>query len=134
MAARCGWVFNIPRGFTGNDGCTGAQGPPFANALVDSVTTLNPSENATVQTSFEDNNVRFQFGIPRGQNGNDGGMGQQGQPGEVTSVQLSSAINGTSNNSNAVNTLAMTVSDPPSVGDVQAIAAKLDELILVLRR
>ncbi len=133
-------IFNIPRGFTGNDGGTGAQGgpgpqgPPFANAVVDSVSTLNPGDNATVQTSFDGSNVRFQFGIPRGQNGNDGGSGPQGQPGEVTNMQLNSAINGTSNNSNGVNTLVMTVSDPPTVGEVQAIASKLDELILALRR
>jgi hypothetical protein len=145
-------IFNLPRGFTGNDGAAGTpgsngsngndggqgpqgpQGPPFANALVDSVTTLNPGDNATVQTSFDGSNVRFQFGIPSGQNGNDGGSGPQGPPGEVTNAQLNSAINGTSNNSNAVNTLVMTVSDPPTVGEVQAIASKLDELILALRR
>ena len=133
-------IFNIPRGFTGNDGGTGAQGgpgpqgPPFANAIVDSVTTLNPGDNATVQSHFDGSNVRFQFGIPRGFNGNDGGSGPQGAPGEVTNMQLNSAINGTSNNSNAVNTLVMTVSDPPTVGEVQAIASKLDELILALRR
>jgi len=34
----------------------------------------------------------------------------------------------------AVNALVMTMSDPPTVGEVQAIAIKLDELILVLRR
>ncbi|MFN0078646.1 MAG: hypothetical protein ACKVY0_19470 [Prosthecobacter sp.] len=133
-------IFNLPRGFTGNDGGTGAQGgpgpqgPPFAQAVVDSVTTLDPGQPATVQTSFDGSNVRFTFGIPRGQNGNDGGSGPQGQPGEVTSMQLNSAINGTSNNSNGVNPLVMTVSDPPTVGEVQAIASKLDELILALRR
>jgi hypothetical protein len=133
-------VFNLPRGFTGNDGGTGAQGgpgpqgPPFANAIVDSVTTLNPGDNATVQTSFDGSNVRFQFGIPRGFNGNDGGSGPQGSPGEVSNVQLNSAINGTSNNTNAVSLVGMTVSDPPTVGEVQAIASKLDELILALRR
>ncbi len=126
--------FGIPQGIEGPQGATGPQGPPFANALVDGVTTLNPGDNATVQTSFDGNNVRFQFGIPRGPNGNDGGSGPQGPPGEVTTMQLNSAINGTSNNSNGVNTLVMTVSDPPTVGEVQAIASKLDELILALRR
>ena len=131
------FTFGIPRGndgSTGGSGPPGPQGPPFANALVDGVTTLNPGDNATVQSSFDGSNVRFQFGIPRGQNGNDGGMGAQGPPGEVTTMQLNSAINGTSNNSNAVSTLGMTVSDPPTVGEVQAIASKLDELILALRR
>ena len=49
-------------------------------------------------------------------------------------MQLSSAINGTSNNSNGVGLLGMTVSDPPTQSEVQAIADKLDELILALRR
>lgn len=126
--------FGIPQGLDGPQGATGAQGPAFANAVVDGVTTLNPGENATVQTNFDGSNVRFQFGIPRGQTGNDGMQGPQGPPGEVTNAQLTSAINGTSSNSNGVNTLVMTVSDPPTVGEVQAIADKLDELILALRR
>jgi len=123
-----------PQGGSGPQGNDGPQGPPFANALVDSVTTLNPGDNATVQTSFDGSNVRFQFGIPRGFPGNDGGTGPQGQPGEVSNAQLSSAINGTSNNSNAVAALGMTVSDPPTQGEMQAIASKLDELIAALRR
>ncbi len=134
------FAFGIPRGFTGNDGSTGAQGPqgpqgpPFAQLVVDSVTTLDPSNPAAVNLSFDGTNIHFQFAIPRGYPGNDGGSGPQGPPGEVTTMQLNSAINGTSNNSNAVNTLAMTVSDPPTQGEVQAIASKLDELILALRR
>ena len=122
------FVFGIPRG------SDGAQGPPFSNAIVDSVNTLNPGDNAQVSTSFDGSNVHFQFGIPRGFNGNDGGTGGQGPPGEVTNAQLGSAINGTSNNSNGVSTLNMTVSDPPTQGEMQAIATKLDELIAALRR
>ncbi len=123
--------FGIPRG---NDGGIGSQGPPFANAVVDGVSTLNPGDNAQVQTSFDGSNVHFNFGIPRGQNGNDGGPGGQGPPGEVTNAQLSGAISGTSNNSNGVSALNMTVSDPPTQGEMQAIASKLDELISALRR
>jgi hypothetical protein len=69
------FTFGIPRGAdgtNGSNGTNGAQGPPFANAVVDSVTTLNPGDNATVQTTFDGSNVRFQFGLPRGFNGNDG--------------------------------------------------------------
>ncbi len=129
--------FSVPRGFTGSDGQTGSagpQGPAFASALIDGVTTLNPGENATVVVSFDGSNVHFQFGVPRGFPGNDGGAGPQGQPGEVTNMQLNSAIGGTSSNSNAVSTLGMTVSDPPIQSQVQTIADKLDELILALRR
>jgi hypothetical protein len=128
------FFFGIPRGMDG------VSSPPINSFIIDGVSTLNPGEPATVQTSFDGASVRFTFGIPRGSDGssgNDGGtgpQGPQGPPGEVTNAQLSSAIAGTSNLSNAVNTLGMAVSDPPTQGEVQAIASKLDELILALRR
>ena len=122
------FIFDIPRGF---DGGEGGQGPPFAQAVVDGVTTLNPGDNATVDVSFDGSNVRFHFGIPRG---NDGGTGSDGQPGEVTNADLSSAIDGTSTNSNGVSTLGLVASDPPTQSEVQQIADKLDELINALRR
>jgi hypothetical protein len=136
--ASVSFLFGIPRGndgtngSNGNDGGPGAQGPPFANAIVDSVTTLNPGDNATVQTIFDGSHVRFQFGIPRGQNGNDGGSGP---PGEVTNAQLSSAIAGTSNLSNAVATLDTPfANDPPTLADLELMRAKMNELITALRR
>ncbi len=137
------FTFGIPRGNGGNDGAQGAQGPPFSTALVDGVTTLNPGDSATVQTIFDGANVRFTFGIPRGNdgaqggpggNGSDGSPGSQGPPGEVTNAQLSAAITGTSNNTNGVSTLGLTVSDPPTQSEMQQIVNKLDELILNGRR
>src|ERR1051325_6374728 len=58
-----------PQGAGGSQGDPGPQGPPFGNALVDSTTTLDPGESASVSTSFDGSNVRFNFGIPRGQEG-----------------------------------------------------------------
>jgi hypothetical protein len=52
----------------------------------------------------------------------------------ATHAALSSAIGGTSSNSNGVGNLSLGVSDPPTQGEVQAIADKLDELINALRR
>lgn len=52
----------------------------------------------------------------------------------ATNASLEGSINGTSSNSNGVATLGMSISDPPSQGEVQAIADKLDELINALRR
>jgi hypothetical protein len=49
-------------------------------------------------------------------------------------AQLSAEIGATSANSNAAGTLGMAMSDPPTQGEVQAIAGKLDELINALRR
>ena len=49
--------------------------------------------------------------------------------------QLNAAIAGTSNNSNGVGPLSLTINNnPPQPGDVQPIADKVDELINALRR
>jgi hypothetical protein len=130
------FTFGIPRGNDGNqgpqggsgsDGGPGPQGPPFAQAVVDGVTTLDPGQAATVQTSFDGSNVRFTFGIPRG---SDGSNGSDGAPGEVSNAQLNSAINGTSNNTNAVSTLDTGFADP----DMEALRLKMNEMILNGRR
>lgn len=112
-------------GQTGPEGPMGMQGPPFANAVVDGVTTLPAGDQATVSVSFDGANVRFSFGIPQG---------QSGPPGEVTQAALNTAIAGTSTNSNLVGTLGMAVSDPPTQAEMQTLANKVDELILALRR
>ena len=77
-----------------------------------------------MSVSFDGSNVRFTFGIPRG---NDGA---QGPPGEVTNAQLSSAISGTSNNSNAVAILDTPFADP----DAESMRQRFNELVLALRR
>jgi hypothetical protein len=133
------FTFGIPRGNDGSQGQPGnngsdggqgpqgAQGPPFAQAVVDGVTTLDPGQAATVQTSFDGSNVRFTFGIPRG---NDGSNGSDGAPGEVSNAQLNSAISGTSNNTNGVSTLDTGFADP----DMEALRQKVNEMILNGRR
>ena len=121
-------------------------------AQVDGVSTVEPSDPAVVTLSVADGTLHFSFALPRGTSGSDGiagsngsdgapgqpgPQGEQGPPGEsgqVTLQQLDDAIGGTSANSNNVATLGMTVSDPPTQSEVQDIANKLDELILVLRR
>ena len=52
----------------------------------------------------------------------------------ATLAQLAGEISGTSASSNAVGTLGMGVSDPPTQAEVQTIADKIDELINTLRR
>jgi len=115
------------QGPPGNDG---AQGPPFAQAIVDSVTTLDPGNPATVDVSFDGSNVRFTFGIPRGSDGSNGSDGSQGPPGEISQAQLDSAISGTSANTNSVSTLDSPFADP----DMEALRQKLNEMILNGRR
>lgn len=132
-----------PQGIPGNNGSDGApglngndgqQGPPFAQAVVDAVNTLDPGQPASVGVSFDGSNVRFTFGLPRGQDGSNGSDGAPGAAGEVSTSQLNNAISGTSNNSNGVSMLSLNVSDPPTQSDVQVLANKLDELINALRR
>lgn len=119
-------------GNNGSDGGPGPQGPPFAQAVIDSVTTLPPGTNATVSVVFDGSNVRFTFGIPAGFNGNNGA---DGAPGEVTNAQLASAIAGTSGNSNAVSTLDTPFTNEPATSaDLELMRAKYNELVLALRR
>jgi hypothetical protein len=137
--------FDLPRGYDGNNGADGeqgppgndgiqgqpgndgAQGPPFAQAVVDGVNTLEPWESAAVDVSFDGSNVRFTFGIPRG---NDGSNGSDGAPGEVSLQQLDDAISGTSANTNTVSTLDNSYADP----EMEELRQKLNELIVALRR
>ena len=134
------FTFTLPRGNDGQQGQPGTngsdggpgpqgpqgpQGPPFAQAIIDAVTTLNPGEAATAGVMFDGSNVRFTFGIPRG---------ADGAPGQVTAAQLDTAIAGTSGNTNAVGTLDTAPGDPPSLADYEALRAKLNELILNGRR
>ena len=56
-----------------------------------------------------------------------GPQGPQGDPGPED-------LSGTAQNPPAVSPLMMTVSNPPTQAEMQAIANKLDELIEVLKR
>ena len=60
--------------------------------------------------------------------------GIQSPAGIVTNETLGTAIAGTSANTNNVQLLGLTVSDPPTQSEMQAIANKLDELITAQRR
>ncbi len=130
-------ISSIPKGDQGDPGIqgipgdTGAQGPPFAQAIIDAVSTLDPGQPATAQVGFDGNNVHFTFGIPRGETGGTGDQGQQGPPGEVTLGQMQAA---TSANTNSVSTLDTTfTNDPPTLADFEALRSKVNELILALR-
>jgi hypothetical protein len=122
-------------GLQGLQGIPGSPGQPFANVIIDGVNTLNSGEPASVWISFDGVNVHLVFNIPRGPQGE---QGIQGPPGEVTNAAMasaiSSAITGTSNNTNGVALLNLTVSDPPAQAEMQAIANKIDELINALRQ
>jgi hypothetical protein len=105
---------------------------------VDGVTTLDPGQQATVDVTFDGSNVRFQFAIPRGNDGSNGSDGSQGPPGEVSQSQLdsaiSSAINGTSANTNGVSTLGQTADSSYNQSQMQDVLNKLDEFLNAARR
>ncbi|MBL9155556.1 MAG: hypothetical protein JNK37_23970 [Verrucomicrobiales bacterium] len=125
------FTFAIPRGDVG------AQGPSFASAQVDAVTSLNPGDLAQASLTFDGSVLRFSFGIPRGFDGSpgtNGADGQPGLPGEVSQAALDAALATTSANSNGVSLLNLFVSDPPTQGELQVVANKIDELIQALRR
>ena len=129
------FTFAIPRGVPGGNGADGAQGPPFASAIVDGVSTLNPGDAATVGVSFDGTSVHFTFGLPRGADGTNGTNGSDGAPGEVSNATLAAAIAETSANTNAVGTLDMPfANDPPTPADMESLRAKINELILAARR
>ena len=120
--------FVLPRGTegpTGEPGQNGAPGAGVSGAVVDSTTTLNPGDPASASASFDGSLVHFSFGIP---------PGPQGPPGEVTNSQLSSAIAGTSSNSNAVAALSFGAGPDYDAAQQQDIIAKINELISALRR
>ena len=93
---------------------------------------------------------------PQGQTGETGApgpTGPQGPPGDVNTQQLNDAVAAeaavraaadasvaanaaadSSANTNAVATLDFAPSDPPTLADYQSLQAKLNELILALRR
>ena len=137
----------------GPPGPPGPQGAPFASAIVDTVTTLNPGDPASVTAGFDGTNVHFTFGIPRGATGSDGPpgaqgpqgndgaqgpTGPQGPQGEVAAQQLTdglaatlaSAIANSSANTNSVPMLDTPFADP----GLEALRQRANELIQVLRR
>jgi len=106
----------------------------ITGALTQNTGTLPPGSNATAEVTLNAGTLTFTFGIPAG------------TPGEVTQAQLSNdlvncqnaamlaTLPQTSANSNAVSLLGLTVSDPPTQAEVQAVADKVDELLNALRR
>ena len=117
----------------GNQGEQGSQGPEgrYVSGVEDS-----GMGQAIIRMS--DGSTYGPFTVASGPAGDQGPQGEQGPQGDVSASDMENAINnalgGTSNNSNSVAQLEMTVSDPPTQSEMQTIANKLDELIAALRR
>ena len=103
--------------------------PTITSAVVDAVNTLPAGDPAAVDASVTSGVLHLTFGIPEG---------PSGPPGEVTQAGLDSAIADalalTSSNSNAVSLLSEAADSSYNQTQMQTVMAKLDELILALRR
>lgn len=131
------FAFTLPQGAEGATGAQGLPGPPFASAVVDAVTTVNPGDPAAVAVSFDGATVHFSFAIPQGNAGGQGVQGEtgiQGPPGEVTLADLNNAMQATLNQSSNVSNAVPTFDSPLAHPDMEALRQKLNELILALRR
>ncbi len=108
----------------GPPGAEGPVGPVFSNIQIGTVTTGAPGAPAGASVSINGNNVELSFTIPQG----DPGVGG------VTPSDLAIAVAGTARNPSTVVPLSMSVSNPPMQGEVEAVIAKLNELIAALMR
>ena len=109
----------------GPAGPAGPQGPAFSNIQIGSVTTGTPGSPAGAQVNVFGNNVELSFTIP---------AGDTGPAGEVTQSALNSAIMGTAQNPTGISTLSLTISDPPTKAEVEAILGFANTLLSALQR
>ncbi len=72
--------------------------------------------------------------VPAGPPGADGADGADGAPGEVSAADLVAERINHAANPSGVSVLALSVSDPMTQAQGEAIVAKLNELITALRR
>lgn len=83
-------------GLNGKDGVNGQNGQngTTPNIQIGTVETLEPNEHATVTRTGTDEEPLFNFGIPKGQQGEQGIPGQDGQPGQDGVDGKDATING----------------------------------------
>ena len=100
-------IQTIPQGPPGPEGAPGPQGEPGAEGPP---------------------------GTPGGPPGPQGEPGPEGPPGEVSAEQLAAAVASTARNPDGLAPLALTISDPPTQAEVQAILDAHDALLAALQR
>ena len=105
-------------------GPAGPEGPAFSSIQIGGVTTVDPGTPAAVSVSVFGNNVELSFSIPKGD------PGSAGVTSEDVTTAIANEITGTARNPSGVGDLSISSSDP----DVQAVIAKINELLNALRR
>jgi hypothetical protein len=102
----------------------------ITGAQVDSTNTGAPGNPATAGVTLSAGVLHFDFTtIPAGQDGEVTQAQLSNDLANNSNYDLSQAMAVSSNNSNGVSLLGVSVSDPPTQAEVQSIANKLDELI-----
>jgi hypothetical protein len=109
-------------------GPAGPPGPTLANIQATGVTTGDPGTGASASAMMNAGNVELSFTIPRGEPGASGVTSS-----EVTSAITNERINNAQNPTSA-QTLSLSLSDPPTLAEVQAILSKVSELFTALQR
>ena len=109
-------------------GPAGPVGPAFSNIQIGGVTTAAPGTPASASVIVNGSNVELSFTIPQGDPGS-GGVSST----DVTNA-IASEIAGTARNPSTVSAFTMSVSTQPTQSEVEAVIAKLNELIGALQR
>ncbi|MCX6899711.1 MAG: hypothetical protein NT105_13560 [Verrucomicrobia bacterium] len=130
--------FSVASGPQGETGSAGADGR--------SVTNIRDIGSGSFMVDMSDGSSYGPFTPPpgatgergsdgmSGANGMDGAPGPQGPAGDVSAQQLSDAINGTPRNVDGLGTLDISISDPPTQGEMQLVLDNYNNLVRALRR
>ncbi len=110
----------------GPAGPQGPVGPALASIQIASVTTGTPGTPAAASVNMNGNNAELSFTIPAGETG---GVSST----DVTNA-IANEISGTARNPNTVSMLGISISNPPTQGELQAVLDKVNELIGSLQR
>ena len=106
----------------GPSGPPGPVGPAFSNIQIGTVTTATPGTPASASVSVFGNNVELSFTIPAGEPGS-------GVSSTDVSNAIAAEISSTARNPNMVSMLGISISNPPTQAELQAVVDKVNELI-----
>ena len=112
----------------GPAGPPGPEGPAFSNVQIGGVTTVDSGTSAAASVSVFGNTVELSFSIPKGEPGISGVTSE-----DVASALVNERINH-AQNPTSVAMLGLTISDPPTKAEVEAVMGKVNELISALQR
>lgn len=108
--------------------------PTIAAVVVDSENTLAAGSPASVNANITDNVLHLVFAIPRGDDGPPGQVSIETHNGALVNTLAAAAAN-SSANTNAVATMDTAFTNGPlSLADGEALRARINEILLAMRR